>query len=359
MNDQPVRIPLFATRSAIEPLFPEITDRQRRVIESGRYILGPEVEAFETEFATYVGREHCVAVANGTEALTIALRASGLGPGDEVVVPAATFFASAEGCVNMGAHPVFCDVDPRARCMSAATAEAAITSTTRALLPVHLFGNPAPMDELRELATAHDLILIADAAQAAGAKYRGRPAGSFGDAATYSFYPGKNLGAFGDGGAIVTDDEELAAKARLLRDHGASERWHHVEVGYNSRLDELQAAALRVLLPHLDEWTMARGSAADAYENSGLGELVETPVETPEATSAQHLYVICTERRDRLAELLADEGIESRAYYTTPMHLQPALAEFASSATLPESERLASDRSRAPDGTRPRSGGRQ
>src|SRR5215218_6965681 len=258
-------IPLFATRPVLEPLISEVADRQRAVLESGRYILGPEVEGFEAEFAAYVGSRHCVGVANGTDALTISLRALGIGPGDEVVVPAYTFFATAEAVVNAGASPVFCDIDPDTRCMTAATAEVAIGERTRALVPVHLFGNPAPMDELNELAAERRLAVVEDAAQAAGARLGPGMAGSFGDAATFSFYPGKNLGAFGDAGAVVTDHDEVASRARRLRDHGSERRWLHTEVGYNSRLDELQATALRALLPHLDDWTERRRAAAIAY----------------------------------------------------------------------------------------------
>jgi dTDP-4-amino-4,6-dideoxygalactose transaminase len=214
-------VPLFATRDVLEPLLGEIAARQRAVLESGRYVLGPEVEAFERELAAYVGAGHCVGVANGTEALTIALRALDVSPGDEVVVPALTFYATAEAVVNAGARPVFCDVDPRTFTMTAATAEPAIGERTAALLPVHLFGNPAPIGELRELAVAHDLRLLEDAAQAAGATLAGRRAGSLGDAAAFSFFPSKNLGGFGDGGAILTTDDEVAARARRLRVHGS------------------------------------------------------------------------------------------------------------------------------------------
>jgi dTDP-3-amino-3,4,6-trideoxy-alpha-D-glucose transaminase len=334
-------IPLFATRPALEPLLGEVLERQRAVVESGRYILGPEVEAFETEFAGYLGRRHCIGVANGTEALTIALRALGIGPGDEVVVPALTFFATAEGVVNAGATPVFCDIDPETQCMTRATAEGALGEGTRALLPVHLFGNVAPMEELNALAVERGLVVLEDAAQAAGATLGGRMAGSLGAAAGFSFYPGKNLGAFGDAGAIVTDDDEVAEVARRLRHHGTVDRWVHAESGYTSRLDELQAAALRVLLPHLDEWTKARRHAARVYRQAGLGELLDLPVETAGAEAAYHLFVGLTPERDRLIESLSDAGIEARAYYTTPMHQQPAMAAYANDEALPNSERLA------------------
>lgn len=337
----PATVPLFAARTALAPLLDEVAARQRAVLESGRYILGPEVEAFEREFAEFVGVRHCVGVANGTEALTIALRALGVGAGDEVVVPALSFFATAEAVVNAGARPVFCDIDPRTFAMTAASAAAAIGERTAALLPVHLFGNPAPMDELRELADSRGLRLLEDAAQAAGATLGGRSAGSLGDAAAFSFMPAKNLGGFGDGGAILSDDDEVAACARRLRAHGSDDRRLHTEVGFNSRLDELQAAGLRVLLPRLEEWTAARRRVARAYADAGLGELVETPRETSGGESCYHLYAVLGEERERLAAGLAEAGVECRAYYATPLHRQPALRRYAPERALPGAERAA------------------
>ena len=334
-------VPIFATRAALAPLLDQVAARQRAVLESGRYVLGPEVEAFERELAAFVGARHCVGVANGTEALTIALRALGVKAGDEVVVPALTFYASAAAVVNAGARPAFCDVDPRTFTMTAETAAAASGERTAALLPVHLFGNPAPMGELRELADSHGLRLLEDAAQALGAALNGRRAGSLGDAAATSFFPSKNLGGFGDGGAILCDDDGVAARARLLRAHGSADKQLQSEVGFNSRLDELQAAGLRVLLPHLGGWTAARRRTAAAYAEAGLGELVELPRETGGGESCFHLYVVLTEERERLAAGLAAAGVESRAYYTTPLHRQPALAPYAPAGALPGAERAA------------------
>lgn len=334
-------VPLFATRGALTPLLKEVAARQRAVLESGRYVLGPEVEAFEREFAELAGVRHCIGVANGTEALTIALRALGIEPGDEVVVPAVTFYATAEAVVNAGARPVFCDIDPRTFTMTAETTEAAIGERTTALLPVHLFGNPAPMEELRGLAERHDLRVLEDAAQAAGATLAGRQAGALGDAAAFSFFPSKNLGGFGDGGAILCDDDGVAATVRRLRVHGSEDKAVHTEVGYNSRLDELQAAGLRVLLPHLHEWTDARRRIAQAYADAGLGELVELPLETAGAESCYHLYVVLGDERERLSSDLAEVGVASRAYYTTPLHRQPALRRFAPQMELPGAETVA------------------
>jgi dTDP-4-amino-4,6-dideoxygalactose transaminase len=336
-------VPLFATRPLLEPLLDEIAARQQAVLLSGRYILGPEVEGFEAEFAAHLGTRLCIGVANGTDALTFALRALGDGEGDEVVVPALTFYATAEAVVNAGARPVFCDVDGATFDITAATVEPAISTRTKAIVPVHLYGNPAPMSELRELASAHGLRLLEDAAQAAGAKLNGTAAGALGDAATFSFFPSKNLGGFGDGGAIVTDDDEVAALARQLRFHGSGGTEVHTEVGSNSRLDEMQAAGLRVLLPHLDAWTEARRRVAAAYAASGLGETVTLPTETAGAESCYHLYVVRSADRDQLAERLAAAGIGARAYYSTPLHQQPAMRGFAPPAALPGVESAAAE----------------
>jgi dTDP-4-amino-4,6-dideoxygalactose transaminase len=338
-----VSVPLFATRPLLEPLLDEVAACQAEVLRSGQYILGPEVEAFEAEFADFLGARHCVGVANGTDALTIALRALGIGHGDEVVVPALTFYATAEAVVNAGAVPVFCDVDPSTFDMTAATAEPAIGPRTKALLPVHLYGNPAPVAELRDLAAAHGLRLLEDAAQAAGAKLDGRMAGALGDAATFSFFPSKNLGGFGDGGAIATSDDEVAAMARTLRFHGSEDKVVHTEVGYNSRLDELQAAGLRVLLPHLADWTGSRRRVAAAYAENGLADAVELPVETAGGECCYHLYVVRCPERDRLAEQLAAAGVGARAYYSTPLHRQPAMREFAPRVPLPGVESAAAE----------------
>ena len=278
-------IPLFAQREAIRELIPEIAARQRDVLESGRYILGPEVEAFETEFAAYVGAEHCVGVASGTDALKIALRALGVGPGDEVVVPAFTFYATAEAVAGIGATPVFCDVDEETWCMTPATAEPVLGERTRALLPVHLFGNPAPVTELQQLGEPRGIAVVEDAAQAHGAELGGRPAGSLGHAAAFSFFPAKNLGGFGDGGAVTTSDPEVAARASRLRQHGSEDKRVFTEVGYNSRLDELQAAALRVLLPQLPSWTQRRRHAARDYLDAGLSDLVRVQAEAVDGTA--------------------------------------------------------------------------
>jgi dTDP-3-amino-3,4,6-trideoxy-alpha-D-glucose transaminase len=335
-------LPLFASRAALEPLLPEVAARQRAVLESGRYILGPEVEAFESEFAAFLGARHCVGVANGTDALAIALRGLGVGPGDEVVVPAFTFFATAEAVAAIGATPVFCDVDPETWCMTAVSAEPAIGERTRALLPVHIFGNPAPVGELLDLAEGRGIRVLEDAAQAHGASLDGSPAGTLGDAAAFSFFPSKNLGGFGDGGAVTTDDGELAARLRRLRTRGSEDKRVFTEVGYNSRLDELQAAGLRVLLPHLPAWTEARREAARAYLDAGLGELVELQREPEGGRSCFHLFAVASPERDLLAEVLREAEVEARPYYETPLYRQPALERWAPAEPLSATERICS-----------------
>jgi dTDP-4-amino-4,6-dideoxygalactose transaminase len=318
-----VPVPLFAT--SLAGRHEDIMLKLAEVTASGRYILGPEVEAFEEELALYLGVGHCVGVGNGTDAITIALRALGVAPGDEVVLPSFTFYATAEATVNAGATPVFCDVDPATFCVTEETVRAALTPRTRAIVPVHLFGNVAPAAELRDLG----LPVLEDAAQAAGATRAGRRAGALGQAATFSFFPSKNLGGLGDGGAVVTDDEDVAAAARRLRFHGSEDKRTHTEVGYNSRLDSLQAAALRVLLPDLDAANAARRTAASAYREHGLPDLLEPPSLEAEVEHAYHLYVVRTGRPDELAATLAARGIGARGYYRTPVHRQPAMARWA------------------------------
>lgn len=346
-----MKLPLFASRASLEPLLPEIAERQRAVLESGRYILGPEVEAFESEFASYLGVGHCAGVANGTDAIAIALRALGVGPGDEVVVPSVSFFATVEPVVTVGATPVFCDVDERTWCMTAETAEPVITDRTKALLPVHLFGNPAPVTELLELARPRGTKVLEDAAQAHGAALDGRMAGALGDAATFSFFPSKNLGGFGDGGAVVTDDPEVEALVRRLRFHGSQDKRLHSEVGYNSRLDEIQATGLRVLLPHLPEWTAARRRAAQAYRDAGLELSVRLQAETAGGESAWHLLVVSTPDREPLQRTLNEAGIDARPYYETPLYRQPAVERWAPRERLPNSERICAEMLALPMGT--------
>lgn len=331
-------VPLFDTNTALEPLRGAIQEAVGAVLERGTFILGPEVEAFEEEFAHYLGVGHVIGVANGTDAITIALRAVGVQPGDEVVVPSFTFFATAEAVVAAGARPVFCDVDPGTRNVTVDTVKAALSTATRAIVTVDLFGLPAPTPEIRALG----LPVIEDAAQAAGAKLHGRRAGALGDAATFSFYPSKNLGCFGDGGAIATDDEGVAELARALRFHGSRDKVTFDYAGYNSRLDEIQAAILRVLLPELDTWVLGRGSAAMSYGEAGLGDHAGLPTIPDGAQPAWHLYVITHSAADEVVEGLRAGGIQARAYYRRPLHRQPAMAPYATGGPeLPATEELA------------------
>jgi dTDP-4-amino-4,6-dideoxygalactose transaminase len=332
-----VPVPLFDTETPLAPLRPRLRERLVEVLDRGHYVLGPEVAAFEEEFAAYLGVRHVIGVGNGTDAITIALRALGVAPGDDVVVPSFTFYASVEAVLNAGARPVFCDVDLETRNVSRDTVEPALTPRTRAIVTVDLFGSPAPSPDVRELGVP----VLEDAAQAAGASLAGRRAGALGDAATFSFYPSKNLGAFGDGGAISTDDDDVAELARALRFHGSRDKQSFQYVGYNSRLDELQAALLRVLLPELDGWADGRRAAADAYARAGLGEYVGLPSEASGGLAAWHLYVVTYPRADELVRGLSERGIGARGYYRTPTHRQPSMSAYWPERALGATDELA------------------
>jgi dTDP-3-amino-3,4,6-trideoxy-alpha-D-glucose transaminase len=331
-------VPLFDTSTPLAPLREEIHARVAAVLDAGRFILGPEVAAFEEEFGAWVGAEHAIGVGNGTDALVLALRALGVGPGDEVVVPSFTFYASAEAIPLTGARPVFCDVDPETFCVTADAVRAVLTPRTKAVVAVHLFGNVAPVAEIEALGVP----VVEDAAQAAGTiAGDGRRAGALGTIATFSFFPSKNLGAFGDGGAIATGDDELADRVRMLRFHGSRDKKTFELVGHNSRLDEIQAAILRVQLPHLDAWCDGRRAGARHYEAAGLGELVALPEPAPGARPAWHLYVVRHDRADDLQAALTEAGIGARSYYRVPAHLQPAMREYGAGAELPGTEEAA------------------
>jgi dTDP-4-amino-4,6-dideoxygalactose transaminase len=330
-------VPLFDTSTPLEPLRDQLRAAIDRVLDCERYILGPEVQAFEREFAAHCGAAHAVGVANGTEAITIALRALGVGPGDEVVVPSFTFYASAEAIPPTGATPVFCDIDPDTYCVTAETVRAALTPRTKAVIAVHLFGNVAPIADIEALGVP----VLEDAAQAAGSTSgAGRP-GALGTAATFSFFPSKNLGGFGDGGAITTSDAQIAERVRVLRFHGSHDKVTYEQVGYNSRLDELQAAILRVQLPHLDGWADGRRAAGRHYEEAGLGELVTLPRPVPGAQPAWHLYVVGHPQVERLEEALAQAGVGHKPYYRTPVHRQRSMRDWATGAELPGTEHAA------------------
>jgi dTDP-3-amino-3,4,6-trideoxy-alpha-D-glucose transaminase len=330
-------VPLFDTSAPLHGLRAELRAAVERVLDSERYILGPEVSAFERELAAYCGAGHAVGVANGTDAITIALRAMGVGPGDEVVVPSFTFYASAEAIPPTGATPVFCDIDPDTYCINAETVRAVLTPRTRVVIAVHLFGNVAPIAEIEALGVP----VLEDAAQAAGSTSGARRPGALGTAATFSFFPSKNLGCFGDGGAITTSDERIAEQARILRFHGSRDKVDYEQLGYNSRLDELQAAILRVQLPHLDAWADGRRRAGRHYEEAGLGELVALPKPTAGAAPAWHLYVVGDPEVERLEDALAAADIGHKPYYRTPVHRQAPMRQWAAGVELPATEHAA------------------
>jgi dTDP-4-amino-4,6-dideoxygalactose transaminase len=330
-------VPLFDPVAPLVPLRERLRAAVDAVLDSGAYILGPQVEAFERELAAALGCSHAAGVANGTEAITIALRALGVGPGDEVVVPSFTFYASVEAIPPTGALPVFCDIDPATFCVTPDTVRAVLTPRTKAVIAVHLFGNVAPVREIEALGVP----VLEDSAQAAGSMGPGGRPGALGAIATFSFYPSKNLGAFGDGGAVTTSDAALDEAVRTLRFHGSRDKVTYTEVGYNSRLDELQAAILRVQLPELDAWAQGRHRAAEWYADAGLGELATLPQPTDGARPAWHLYVIRHPRADELEAALAAAGIGAKAYYRVPVHRQPAMAQLGAGARLPGTEEVA------------------
>jgi dTDP-4-amino-4,6-dideoxygalactose transaminase len=328
------QIPLIDVKAQYAPLIPELEERFRAVLDSGRFIFGPEVEAFEHEAAAYLGVPHAIGVANGTDALILALEAIGIGRGDEVICPAFTFYATAEAIARVGATPVFADIDPATLNLDPEDVAARITPRTKAIVPVHLFGRPAPVAELATLG----LPLVEDAAQAFGAEGIAHT----GICSTFSFFPTKNLFALGDGGLVSCLDDGVAARVRKLRFHGSRDKQTFELVGTNSRLDALQAAMLRVFLPRLAGWNGARREAAARYAELGLGELVETPVDEP--GHVYHLYVVRTPQRAEIASALAEAGIASASYYVTPLHLQPALAYLGvAEGSLPETERAAAE----------------
>lgn len=322
-------------RPAIDRAFAEILD-------SGWFVRGPNVEAFEAAFAAFCGARHALGVNSGTTALQIALMACGIGPGDEVITVSHTFAASVAGIIHAGATPVLVDVKPDTYTMDADRIEERITDRTRAILPVHLYGQPADMDPIVALAAKYGLRVIEDAAQAHGATYAGRPVGSLGDVACFSFYPGKNLGAYGEGGAVVTSDDEIAHQARLLHNHGAETKYEHIVVGYNFRMEALQGAVLGAKLPHLSEWNRLRQERASWYDE-GLAEAdVVTPKRGERSTHVYHLYVIQAEDRDGLQADLGRQGIGTGIHYPIPVHLQPGYAQLGyGRGDLPVTEHLA------------------
>ena len=336
-------IPLVDLKAQYAAIKPEIQAAIGEVLDSAQFINGPAVADFERRFAEFCGVGFAVGVGNGTDALTLALKALGVGDGDEVITAANTFIATAEAIVAVGAAPVFVDVDPLHFNMTPEGFSAAITPRTKAVIPVHLYGQTAPIAEIVDMAKRRSIKVVEDAAQAHGAEYNGKRAGSWGDAATFSFYPAKNLGAYGDAGAIVTNSEEVAARARMLRDHGRTDKYLHEYIGVNSRLDTLQAAVLSVKLAHMDEWNAARRAIAAKYD-AALSELawLTAPTEIASGKHIYHLYVIQCARREELWRYLSNSGIGVGIHYPVPLHLQPAFRLLGYGAgDFPVAERLA------------------
>ena len=337
-------IPLVDLKSQYEEVKTEIDRAIAGILERGAYIGGPEIEEFERWFAEYCGVPHALGVASGTTALELALRAARIGAGDEVVTVSHTFIASVAAIVAAGATPVLVDVDDRSGTLDPALFERAITPRTKAVMPVHLYGHPAAMDDINAIASAHGLLVVEDAAQAHGARYKGRRVGSLSTIACFSFYPTKNLGAFGDAGLVTTTDGRLAAEIRLLRDHGRISKYEHALIGQTARLDNLQAAILRIQANRLDEWNARRRQVAAWYRTHLAGVPVALPFEADVAEPVYHLFVVRTPERDRLRDHLAARGVGVAVHYPIPVHLQPACRHLGySQGDLPVSERAAAE----------------
>jgi len=333
-------IPLVDLKAQYQAIKPEIDEAIQRVLDNTDFIQGEDVKAFEKEFARFCGAQEAIGVANGTEALHVALMACGVGPGDEVITTPFTFIATAEVISLVGARPVFVDIDPLTYNIDPSKIEAAITPRTRAIIPVHLYGRPADMDPINAIARRHNLKVIEDAAQAHGATYNGLPVGTLGDLACFSFYPGKNLGAYGDAGMVVTGDPEMARRVRLLKDHGRLEKYEHLVLGLNGRLDTLQAAILRVKLRYLNAWTARRRAIAALYRNLLADSDVRLPPADGAAQSVYHLFVLQTPQRESIRRALTARGIASGVHYPIPLHLQPAYRGLGHTiGDFPESER--------------------
>ena len=337
-------LPFLELRPATRELRAELDAAYSRVLDAGWYVMGRELEALETEFADYCGSRHAVGVGNGMDALTLSLLAAGIGPGDEVMVPAHTFVATWMAVSQTGASPVGVDVDPGTCNIDAADLRRRLTSNAKAVIAVHLYGQPADMTAVRAIAAERDLMVLEDAAQAHGAVWDGELVGTLGDAAGFSFYPGKNLGALGDGGAVTTDDDDRAARIRTLRNYGSARKYHHEAIGLNSRLDELQAAFLRVRLRHLDRWTETRRQLAARYLDRlaplASPETFTLPATLADADPVWHLFVVRCPQRESLQTHLADAGIGTQIHYPIPCHRAGAYAGHAGES-FPNSERLA------------------
>ena len=337
-----IKVPYLDLKAQYHSIKAEIDEAIARVLDSCQFVLGPEVAQFEKEFAAYCGTSECIALNSGTSALHLALLAAGVGPGDEVITVPFTFVASVATILYAGAKPVLVDIEPRTFNMNPAALDAAISPRTKAIVPVHLYGHPADMDSIREVARKHKLVVIEDAAQAHGAKYEGRSVGSIGDIACFSFYPAKNLGAYGEGGAVTTSNSEYARAIRMLRDWGQDRKYHHFLHGYNYRMEGFQGAILRVKLRHLESWTETRRAIVKTYNEHLAGADVVRPAEMPWARHVYHLYTLRADNRNALQAALLNAGIQTGIHYSTPVHLQPAYANLGYGPnSLPESEKAA------------------
>jgi len=338
-----MNVPFLDLQAQFRPLQHEMENAIRHVLDTSTYILGPSVEAFEAHFAAYCEAKHCIAVNSGTAALALLLQAHGIGPGDEVITVANTFIATAEAISHVGAVPVFVDCEEDTALIDCSLIAAAITPRTKAIIPVHLYGQCADMDRIKEIAAAHNLLVFEDACQAHGALYKDKKAGSLAHGAAFSFYPGKNLGAYGEAGAITTDDAQIAEKLRMLRNHGSLEKYHHAYIGWNERMDGIQGAVLDVKLPHLDAWNAQRRAHATQYREQ-LPPAVTTMRERAGSLPAYHLFVVRVPERERAQKALQEKGIATGIHYPVPLHLQKAYAHLGHAAgDFPVSEKLAAE----------------
>ncbi len=336
-------IPMLDVKAQHEPIKEEIKQALKDILDSGQFILGPNVKAFEQEVASYYHIKHALGLASGTDALYLSLKALGIKQSDEVITTPFTFIATAEAIAYVGATPVFVDIDKYTLNMDVSKIEKKITQKTRAIIVVHLFGQPADMDEILGLAKKYNLKIIEDCAQAFGARYKEKPVGNIGDAGCFSFYPSKNLGAYGDGGMMMTGRDEIYENVNLLRNHGTVAPYRHCFIGYNSRLDEIQAAILRIKLKHIDEYNQKRRKLAGLY-TSILGRAIQCPLELPDRTHVYHQYTVRTQEREKIAHTLKGNGISSVVYYPIPLHMQEAFNYLGyKRGDLPESETAAEE----------------
>jgi len=337
-----VKVPVCDLKAGYTPIREQVLKAVDACLEGMQLFLGPNVRGFEQEWAEYCGASHCIGLANGTDALVLLLKAAGIGPGDEVITTPFTFFATVEAIGHVGARPVFVDIDPETYCLDPAQLDAAVTPSTRAVMAVHLYGHPADMDPIQQVARDRGLLLFEDAAQAHGAQYKGRRIGALADGAAFSFYFTKNLGAYGEAGAVTTADDDLAQALRELRNHGETAKYVHDRIGYNNRLDEVQAAILRIRLPLLDEYNNRRRAIAARYNEALAGTSLVLPFEAEWARHVYHLYVVRSERRDALAQHLTEREIGFSLHYKRPCHLQPAVtALIGEPPSLPVAEAAA------------------